>query len=190
MIRTSLNYPLYLDELDLRVAPRFAHFTSPPLGLTILPGKHQIGISGRHERDLELDAARLTELGVSVFVLLVEDHELIGCAVPNFVEVMHRHHITVLRCPIVDGQTPGPTSLAAFRALLAEMEARLRAGQHLAVSCRGGLGRTGLTAACLLINGGLDSRQAISLVRQVRSGAIENRLQEYFIRSWPIIRGD
>ena len=202
--RTSLSHPLYLNWLNLTAAPRFAHFPGS-LGMTILPGKRVGGISGRHERDLELDAARLATLGVNLFVLLVEDHELTRCGVPDFVEVMNRHGLAVLRCPMVDGHTPlthslaerplsnlsgfnpapAPGDLEAFVSTLANLEIRLAAGQIIAVSCRGGLGRTGLLAACLLINGGLSPQRAIDLTRAARPGAIETDRQVSFVLSWP-----
>jgi protein-tyrosine phosphatase len=200
---TSLTHPLYLDWLDLAAAPRFADLPGR-LGMTILPGKRVPGISGRHERDLELDATRLVTLGVNVFVLLVEDHELVRCGVPGFVETMNRHGIEVLRCPIVDGwtpreislaerplsvrhgplRTPHPGDMAAFTTTLARIEVRLVTAQTVAVSCRGGLGRTGLLAACLLVNGGLDPSAAIAATRASRHGAIETARQEAFVRAW------
>lgn len=203
--RTSLSHPMYLDWLDLRVAPRFAN-TPGHLGMTILPGKYQPdGMSGKHQRNLELDAARLAELGVQSFVLLVEDWELLRCRVPDFVATLNRHGIEVLRCPIVDRHTPDDRSPAmpspvseqtpapwtsqpgdreAFSATLRELEQRLAKGETVAVSCRGGLGRTGLLAACLLVNGGLEPEAAIAATRAVRHGTIQNPRQETFVHAW------
>lgn len=178
--------------------------------MTILPGRRGLGIGGYHRRDLEADAALLTEFGVQTFVLLVEDHELIGSGLPNFVEMMKRRGIAVLRCPIVDGQTPRdishasrwlltqnrdsldpvPGDLSVFRALLVTIETQLRAGATIAVSCRAGLGRTGVLAACLLINGGLDPVAAIMVTRRCRKGTIENSNQVAFVRDWPAATTD
>jgi protein-tyrosine phosphatase len=194
---------MYLNWLDLSHAPRFAKFTGR-LGMTILPGKKIAGIAGYHDRDLAADAAILAKAGVSTFVLLVEDHELVSCHVPDFVPVMNRHGIAILRCPIVDGHTPHqhssaersislrhganavpePGDLVAFRATLARVEAGLAAGATVAVSCRGGLGRTGIFAACLLIDGGLEPGAAIRMTRSAREGTIENARQEAFVRGW------
>lgn len=202
-VRTSLSHPLYLNWLQVSAAPRFAKFNGR-LGMTVLPGKKVSGISGYHDRDLEADAAQLAKLGVTTFVLLVEDHELISCHVPDFVTVMNRHGIAVLRCPIVDGSTPrqcsaaersislrpGPARAPApgdpgvFAATLRGVEARLAAGKTVAVSCRGGLGRTGILAACLLIDGGLEPGAAIRETRAAREGTIENARQLTFVRGW------
>src|SRR5664279_3259070 len=111
--RTSLTHPMYLDWLPLAAAPRFKSYPGR-LGMTILPGKYQPGgLAGDHERDLEIDAACLAELGVTTFVVLVEDWELVRCRVPNFVATMARHGIEVVRYPMVDGHTPVTLSEAA-----------------------------------------------------------------------------
>ncbi len=164
---------LALDWLDLSLAPRFAGWTGR-LGMTSLPGTR---------RALEADAAQLAADGVTTFVLLVEDHELTECGVESFVEVMAFHGVETVRFPIVDQNVP--TDAPAFAALLDGVEARLKAGQAVAVSCRGGLGRTGTLAAGLLVDGGMAADVAISATRAARKGTIETDDQEAFIRRWP-----
>jgi len=193
--------PLYLDWLDIAAAPGFAD-AKGRFGMTILPGRRCSGKTGTHPRDIEQDAATLAGHGVDAFVLLVEDHELTACGVPAFSAVMADHAIPVIRCPIVDHQTPAdrsgasrspraddaavpePGDLAAFTELVADTAIRLRAGQTLAVSCHGGVGRTGTLAACLLKRAGLDADTAIAVVRRSRPGAVETASQEAFVRAW------
>jgi len=192
--------PLYLDWLDLTAAPGFAEATGR-FGMTILPGRRCSGKSGSLPRDLDRDAATLADVGVNAFVLLVEDHELVACGVPTFSNVMADHAIPVIRYPMVDHQTPSdrsernqpspldpaapvPGDLPAFTRLVADAAVRLRAGETLAVSCHGGLGRTGTFAACLLKRAGLDAETAIAVVRRSRPGAIETSSQEAFVRAW------
>jgi protein-tyrosine phosphatase len=191
---------LYLDWLDLPAAPGFAG-TTGRLGMTILPGRRCSGKTAKEPRDLELDAATLASIGIDAFILLVEDHELVECGVPAFGEVMRDHGIEVVRCPIVDHQTPvdpssaarplsddgrvpAPGDVEAFAALLRDTSIRLRAGYRLGVSCHGGVGRTGTFAACLLKEAGLDAETAIDVVRRCRRGAIETAGQEAFVRAW------
>nr|WP_231881698.1 hypothetical protein [Deinococcus puniceus] len=51
--------------------------------------------------------------------------------------------------------------------------------------CRGGLGRAGLVAACLVVQGGMPPREAIALVRATRSRhAIETAVQERFVEAF------
>jgi protein-tyrosine phosphatase len=79
---------------------------------------------------------------------------------------------------------PAPGDIAAFDDLVRAIEIRLGEGQTLAVSCHGGLGRTGTLAACLLKRAGLDAETAMTVVRRTRPGAIDHASQEAFIRAW------
>jgi hypothetical protein len=195
---------MYLDWLDLAAAPGFAD-TSGRFGMTVLPGRRCAGRTAREQRDLERDAGTLAALGVDAFILLVEDHELIACGVSSISPVLAGHGIPVIRCPIVDQATPHETSpaprplsgpphsacpvpapgdAAAFDALVTTVTTRLEEGQTLAVSCHGGLGRTGTLAACVLKRAGLDADAAMATVRRSRPGAISHLSQEAFIRAW------
>ena len=58
---------------------------------------------------------------------------------------------------------------------------RLLRGQSLVVHCRGGLGRTGLIAARLLIELGESPPEAPRRVRAARPGAVETRAQERYV---------
>ena len=79
---------------------------------------------------------------------------------------------------------PAPGDVGAFDELVRAVAVRLGDGQTLAVSCHGGLGRTGTLAACLLKRAGLDADTAMSVVRRSRPGAIDHASQEAFIRAW------
>ena len=57
-------------------------------------------------------------------------------------------------------------------------------GGRVVVHCRGGLGRSGIVAALLLIEAGIASRAAVDSVREARSGAIETIQQEAYVRGY------
>jgi len=64
---------------------------------------------------------------------------------------------------------------------------RLRAGECVLLHCRGGVGRAGLVAACMLLRLGLaaDSDAAIAEVRRRRCRtAVETCRQEHFVRQY------
>ena len=62
------------------------------------------------------------------------------------------------------------------------VEAR-RDGFNVVVHCKGDLGRAGTIAARLLTELGRHPEDAIAQVRSVRTGAIETRAQEDYVRS-------
>ena len=174
--RTSENNPIRVNWVDPVKIPAGAGWTGR-LGMTFLPGKHEHGQSGNHRRNLDQDVDRLAStLGVETFVLLVEDDELERTRTTRIDDAMVAHGIELLRFPIVDGSVP--TDRAAFATLVATIEDRLRAGRHVAVACRGGLGRTGTVVGCLLRDAGLDGDAAIALTRASRASTIEQGPQE------------
>jgi protein-tyrosine phosphatase len=54
----------------------------------------------------------------------------------------------------------------------------LRGGRHVLLHCRGGLARSGLITARLLVELGENPRVTIDRVRRVRPGASETPVQE------------
>ena len=81
--------------------------------------------------------------------------------------------------PIPDQSVP---TLGEARALTAEIRAWQLDGENVVLHCMGGLGRSGLLAACLLVDGGLSADAAIREVREARDPrAVETQVQEEFV---------
>ena len=180
--RTTENNPIRVNWID-DPALHGAERTAGRLGMTFLPGKKADGISGRHDRILALDAQALRDAwNVALLVVLVEDHELARFHVADLERVMNGVGIDVVRFPIPDGAAPSDTD--GTRTLVLTIQARLDAGDNVAIACRGGLGRTGTIAACTLIGAGLPAREAIQAVRVARHGTIETSEQENFVASF------
>lgn len=155
------------------------------LGLTFLPGKH--GISSRYpdlvyRRTLEEDLEQLRSDGVRFLLLLVEDPELERWGDPAIVERAAAHGIVVRRHPIADGGIPA--SAEDVTRLLVEL-GEARRGGDAAIACMGGVGRTGMIAACALVSAGASAADAIATVRKVRHpDAVETSAQEAFVESY------
>jgi protein-tyrosine phosphatase len=78
-----------------------------------------------------------------------------------------------------------PDDDAAYRRMVTAMVARVRSGQTLAIACRGGLDRTGMTSACLLREAGLDADAAIDRVHAAREHTLTMPEQLDYVRGWP-----
>lgn len=153
-------------------------------GMTFLPGKRYLGYySGPHWRDLDSDAASLREQGVDVLLLLVEDKELVRCRVVHLPEVLAEHAIELIRHPIRDPETPYDD--AAYRRVIGDLVERVRGGAGVAIACRGGLDRSGMTAACLLREAGLDADTAIDRVHAARDHTLTLPDQLHYVKAWP-----
>ncbi|HEX7173583.1 MAG TPA: protein-tyrosine phosphatase family protein [Candidatus Limnocylindria bacterium] len=174
--------PLRVDWLD---RSSLADGRTGRIGLTFLPGKHgpSFRYPGRvYRRDVDEDLASLAADGVTVLVLLVEDHELQRWGDPGIVELAAGHGITVERRPLVDGTAPA--SVEEMRSILALVQ-RARDRGDVAVACMGGVGRTGTVAACALVDAGWTAADAIAEVRRVRHPtAVETVEQVAFVEAF------
>ena len=73
-------------------------------------------------------------------------------------------------------------TLAEAEGLCGQIQDWLSADQIVLIHCMGGLGRSGLVAASLLVDVGLGAAEAIREVREVRDPrAVETRAQEDFV---------
>jgi protein-tyrosine phosphatase len=177
---TSLTHPIRVDVVPVGGLPG-------RLGLTFAPGKRISSTFSRvvWDRDLDVDLeAMRTEFGTDVLVPLLEDHEFALLGIPDLVARAEALGMRVRRFPIRDVSVPRPEEGAAFRALVDELHALLGAGQNATVHCRGGLGRTGLVAASVLVRAGVAAADAMARVRLVRPGAIETRAQERYVEAY------
>ena len=181
-VATSDSHPIRVDAVPLHDLPG-------TLGLTIAPGKHgpRPLAGGTWARDLEQDLARLRGVyGTEVLVSLMRPHEYEQLRIADLDARAAAHGIRVRRFPITDLRTPEPADAPAFDALIDEVRAVLADGRTVTVHCRGGRGRSGLVAACVLVNGGMAADAAIAHVRAHREGAVETEGQEAYVRSYGV----
>jgi ADP-ribosylglycohydrolase/protein-tyrosine phosphatase len=180
--KTSTTHPLRVDWVDVEQAPGLRGAPGA-LGMTFLIGKQGTGWHGDWWRDLDADADRLRDVHrADVYVQLVEDHELVSNRTERLVEAAAARGIELIRFPVVDMDVPA--NRIAYRVLLDDLRARIRAGQRVVVACRGGLGRTGTAVACLLVDAGLTPDDAITLTRATRRETIERGSQVSLVRGW------
>lgn len=181
--RTSRSSPLRVDDVSLAGAPALERATGR-LGITFLPGKKRRGHTGPHWRDLDLDVARLRALGWDALYLLNEDVELAFCHVPEIEAVFRAAGSPLLvRHPIPDPQVPPDD--AAFGALVRDIVARVRGGASVAIACRGGMDRSGMTASCVLVEAGMAPDAAMDRVQASRRNTITKPDQRAYVRAWP-----
>ena len=155
------------------------HGLAGRLGLTIAPGR----CDGLTSRDLTDDLRRLREdYRTDTLVSLLEPHEYDWLGIARLPDAARELGIDVLLLPIRDVSVPD--SMSACQATVRQAVAALKEGKTVVVHCRGGLGRSGLVAACCLVECGVEPDVAIEDVRRARPGAVETPEQEQFVRRY------
>ncbi|WP_228276440.1 ADP-ribosylglycohydrolase family protein [Dechloromonas sp. H13] len=180
MKQTSQTDTLRIDSIQV-------NSLGGKIGMTLCPGKQVISsVSGEWARDLDADLAVIGEWGATALLSLIEPHEFENLGVARMKQGLPAG-ITHYILPIVDGAVPSGTWERAWANIGPQVRERLALGERIVIHCRGGLGRTGMVAARLLVEFGEVPATAMRRVRAARPGAIENRRQEeYVLRQKPL----
>jgi protein-tyrosine phosphatase len=117
--------------------------------------------------------------GVALVVSLIEDWEVPRRA-PGLFETLAREGLEARRFPIADFGVPA--DLPAFARLLDEVAQRLGEGGGVLVHCNAGLGRTAVVLASILKSHGLTADPVAELRRIYRPTAMQEPVQEAFVR--------
>jgi protein-tyrosine phosphatase len=176
--RTSKSDPILVDFLSQEDLGQPGQ-----LGLTLAPGKKTDEKDVQWERDLETDLKRLREeYGVGVLVSLMEHDEYSDLEIPDLTQKAEEQGMEVLYLPIPDYGVPNASEDDDFRPFVEDIANRIEEGETVVVHCRGGLGRSGLVAASVLVALGHSAEEAIDTVRGTRQGAVETPDQEDRVR--------
>jgi hypothetical protein len=149
----------WLDKSFLATMPR-------PQGGIRLPG--------------ELESLR--RLGVGVLVSLLEPDEAHALGLSRTAEIARSLHLDFKVFPIPD--FGAPTDLDGFTNLAKTLARRLRAGVSVACHCRGGIGRSTLLAAAIMVSLGDDPSTVLGAISRARGLVVPDttRQKEWFHR--------
>lgn len=174
----SIVSPLIIDSVPVPG-------TGGLIGMTICPGKDEyagLGIPpGPWKRDMDLDLQVIRDWQAQALVTLIEEFEFELLSVPELPERARAFGLRWFHLPIVDVWIPDLFFEEEWERAGEELRQILREGGRIVLHCRGGLGRTGMIAARLLVEFGMDPREAIRRVRAARMGAIQTREQEEYV---------
>lgn len=175
-MKTSLTHPL---EIPAVAAGKGR------LGMCMCPGKRQPhAITGPWDRDLALDMDAIAAFEAAVVITVMEADELEKATPAAALKAaVESRGMTWLHLPIPDFGAPGPAFEDGWKTHGAGVRAMLIAGRNVVVHCRGGRGRSGLVAARILVEMGMEPRAAIHAVRKANPLAIETPVQEEHVRS-------
>jgi protein-tyrosine phosphatase len=146
------------------------------IGLTILPGRKDFS------RSIDADIQTIKNERISKIIVLVTDDELHDYGVDELLTEYEKAGLEYHHMPILDQMV---CSKKDMDKLVWTLNIWLEHGNKIMVHCVGGLGRSGMVAACYLKHYGINTKDAIAIVRDSRSTrAIESKLQEEFVEKY------
>ncbi|EAW33983.1 cyclin-dependent kinase inhibitor 3 family protein [Lyngbya sp. PCC 8106] len=173
--RTSQNDPITVDFL-----PPNQILTLGQIGLTFAPGKKHQGMHFMWDRSLEQDLDRLrNNYQTDVLISLIESHEFEAVQIPDLIVQAQARKMQTIWFPIPDMSVPN--SIDELILLVQKILLNTQQNKTVVIHCMGGLGRTGMVAACCLVALGYSPEKAIKTVREIRQYSIETQQQEDYI---------
>ncbi|RVE57599.1 hypothetical protein OJAV_G00217820 [Oryzias javanicus] len=169
-----------LTPLQISWLPLSAVESSQFLGISGLPGCKYKNL----RRDLQTDVEELHNQGVQDVFVFCTRGELSRYRVPTLLEAYEQRGLAVQHWPFPDGEAP---ELERCCRILDELQRRLQDGRKTLIHCYGGLGRSALIAACLLLRLSvtMTAGKAMELLRELRGrGAIQTVKQYNFLHEF------
>jgi len=176
MPHTSHTHPLRIDDVGIPGIPG-------TIGITLCPGKVQSdAVSGSWERNLAIDIHVVKAWGATAWLNLLTTTEMLDLNVGDLEAAVKGSGIRYFCLPIEDVNVPVATFEKSWETLGAQLREELLRGGKILIHCKGGLGRSGMIAARLVVEmGAATPEEAIRRIRLARPGAIETRAQERHI---------
>lgn len=141
-----------------------------------LPGRLAIMPRPRGGEWLDDEIRSLREEGVDVLASLLAEEEVAELDLAREPELCRAARIEYLSHPIPDHDVP--TADGETDAFVRKLAARVRRGSKVAVHCRGGIGRSGLVAACILLELGLPLHEALVKLAEARGLSVPETAEQ------------
>lgn len=167
------RFSLFIDSIQVPG-------TGGVIGMTSCPGKQDEIFFEPSKTRLEADVRTIAQWGAAAIVTLMEDVELHILQVTDLPELVVEHGLRWIHLPIRNRALPNADFEDVWSTVGEELRNILQGGGKVVIHCQEGVGRTGIVAARLLIEMGVDCTDAISIVRNTRTGALETWAHEQY----------
>ena len=116
---------------------------------------------------------------MQVVVSLLTQTEALDLGLKDEEHVVHARGLTHISFPIEDYSVPA--SANSLRQLVSQLAERLGRGETVGIHCRGGIGRSSVVAACLLLTEGLSVQSAFEQIETARGRPVPDTIYQ---RDW------
>lgn len=152
------------------------------MGLVAGPGTRLMQPELAAKKLLPSDLNAATDWGANGLVCLLEYHELSMHGIENLGEEVEARGMWFKHLPIVDMGVPTQDFEDEWAVEGERIRHALRIGERVIFHCYAGLGRTGMMAARILVELGMEHQAAINEVRKTNSRRIQTKGQSNYVR--------
>jgi len=153
------------------------------MGLVGCPGTRIDQPPSGSRRLIQSDLQEIVDWGATGVVCLVEPHELKMNKVEALPGMVKGAGLWWKHLPIIDMDIPNQAFEDAWAVEGERIRHALRIGERVAFHCYAGLGRTGMIAARILVEFGVEHEEAIRRVRAANRRRIQTKHQANFVRN-------
>ena len=178
-MKFGFGKPLVANQIDSIPVPGSVGC----MGLVGCPGTRIDKPPSGNRRLLQTDLDEIVNWGANGVLCLVEPHELTLNKVEGLPAAVQNAGMWWQHLPIIDMDIPNQEFENVWAVEGERIRHALRFGERVAIHCYAGLGRTGMIAARILVEFGVEPEQAIRRVRRENRRRIQNRAQANFVRS-------
>jgi len=175
----GLRKPVTPNPIDTIDVPRSVGC----MGLVACPGTRIDQPPRSSRRIMEADLNEIADWGANGVLCLLEPHELKLNKVEGLPVAVQSAGMWWKHLPIIDMDIPNQQFENIWAVEGERIRHALRIGERVAIHCYAGLGRTGMMAARILVEFGVDPEQAIRRVRMDNRRRIQTKTQSNFVRS-------
>jgi len=154
------------------------------IGITACPGlKDETTRFSLYGERLINDLVAIHNWGAAALVTLLDDFELSTLGVKDLPNKAKQLNIQWRHLPIGNRNLPDDTFEEKWSLVGPQLRQLLQDGKRVVIHCKEGIGRSGLIAARMLIEFGVDPENAINTVRQAQPGSLELQTHEEYCYS-------
>ena len=128
---------------------------------------------GTKGADLQTSVQQLMQAGANAVITTTPTEEMVGLGVETLPQVCEQQGLEWFHMPIEDDSAPASDFQDAWDQHKAKIQQLLDQGGSIVIHCKGGSGRTGLMAAILLLERGIELEKAVAMVKTLRPNSLK-----------------
>ena len=132
----------------------------------------------------------LKSAGAKAMITLLPDSELTALSVASLSAEAENAGIAWYQLPVNDDAEPALAFEQAWNTHKAALLERVKQHQTVAIHCRGGSGRTGLMAAILLLELGMNWAEVRQHIQKIRPKALSHPAHVAYLNQYLALRGN